>query len=103
SPAAEACLVAAEKALAKGEKEQAVSFYDAVRSAEVEEPLRLAAARGTILARGEQGVSLLVEALNSEDEALRQVALRAARELSGAAVSTALARELDGANPSTQV
>jgi HEAT repeat protein len=59
----------------------------------------LEATRGAILARGEQGIPLLIEQLKSPDKALFQIGLSTARELTGREIAEALAAELDGTAP----
>lgn len=103
SAAAEACLIAAEIENARGRKEASAGLYDAVRSAEVPSPLRLAALRGAILARGEAGVPQLTEALRSAEPAVREMAIRVSREMGGAAVTRTLAGALEPAAPEMQV
>ncbi|MBN2310690.1 MAG: DUF1080 domain-containing protein [Candidatus Hydrogenedentes bacterium] len=81
----------------KGQRAQALAFYDTVRAtANAPAPICAAALRGTILARGgKAAVLLLVEALVGTDGAMADAALRAARELGGGdGVSAALAEAL---------
>lgn len=101
--AAEAALRLAEFESAHGSAQEAVSLYDAVRQAEVPAPLRLAALRGAILARGAKGLPILVEHLDSPDLATRNLALRAARELPDRSVSRDLAKQLDAPSPEQQI
>jgi HEAT repeat protein len=103
SSAAEACLLGAENAMRREKPEAAAALYDAVRGVDVDQPVRLAAIRGAILARREKGVPLLMENLASQETPFREVAMRVARELPGEGVSEALARELSAANASTRV
>ena len=58
------------------------------------------ATRGAILARGKDGIPLLVEQLRSTDKGLFQIGLSTAREFPGRAVDQALAAELDRPRPS---
>lgn len=100
SAAAEGQLIAAQRW--PSEKE-AIKIYDGLRQAPgVPAPYRLAAMRGAILARGAEGLPLLTDALNSGDLALRGIGLRAARELTGAGVTEALAGELSKVKPEVQ-
>ena len=59
----------------------------------------LEATRGAILARGQEGVPLLLEQLRSTDKGLFQIGLGTAREFPGRAVDGALGAELDRAPP----
>jgi HEAT repeat protein len=54
--------------------------------------------RGAILARGSQGLPLLVEQLKSEDKKKLGIGLRTARELHGQDVTEALAKEMGQLN-----
>jgi len=75
--------------------DQAVALYDALRAAPLPSNIRMAAFRGSILARGTAaGLPLLLEQVRSDDPALFSVALRTGLELPGAEVSRALAAEL---------
>jgi HEAT repeat protein len=96
---AEGGIYAAEDLVAAGDKDKAIQIYDAIRSADVSPQRVLEATRGAILARGPQGVPLLVEQLRSNDRRKFAVALQTARELQGAEVADALAAELENATP----
>ena len=96
---AEACVVCAEARHAAGQAAEAVTLFDAVRIAKVSEQRRAEATRGAILARGGDGIPLLVEALRSPEPRLARMGLFTARELgrgerSDAAVAEAVDRAL---------
>jgi HEAT repeat protein len=93
--AAEGCILCAEQFLASGKGAEAAQIYEDVRKAEVPRPRMLEATRGVILARGKEGIPLLVEQLRSNDEGLYQIALFTARELPGNEIDKALAAELE--------
>jgi HEAT repeat protein len=95
SSVAYGCILCAEKAMAGGKSEQAIKLYDRLRQANLPKQRILEATRGAILARGADGLPLLLEQLNSGDLALFSIGLRAARELPGRQVTEALASELD--------
>lgn len=95
SAAAQGCLLCAETDQARGDAAAAVKLYDAVRHAELPKQRIIEATRGAILARGTDGLPLLLEQLRSMDKALFGVGLRVARELPGEGVTQALAAELD--------
>jgi HEAT repeat protein len=59
----------------------------------------LEATRGAILARGKEGIPLLVEQLRSDDKGLFQIGLSTAREFPAREVDQALAAELDRGFP----
>lgn len=103
SAAAEGCIRVAERALTQGKREPAMKFYDAVGRADVPQPLRVAALRGSILSRQSSGISLLLEYLNSDDREIVEVALRVAREIPGAEATAAMADFLKTARPTVQV
>lgn len=99
SAVAEACVLCAEHALADGRTAEAIEIYDQVRAAEVPIQRRLEATRGAILARGNDGIPLLVEQLHSGEKKYFEIALTAARELPGSAIDNALATELPNIAP----
>ncbi|WP_347245269.1 HEAT repeat domain-containing protein [Thermogutta sp.] len=92
--AAEGLLSCADRYLGEGNAAAAQQLYDLVRSADVPKPRRVEATRGAILARGVDGLSLLVEQLKSNDKDLVAIALSTAREIKGPAVAQALVAEL---------
>ncbi len=78
-------------------------IYDRLRKEDSPHQLRAAALRGAILNRGEGGISLLRRSLKSGDLILVDAALRAAREMPGEAVTTALVGCLDGLPDEAQI
>ncbi len=99
SGVAEGCVLSAERLLAEGKSAESAAFYDQVRKAEVPMQRVVEATRGAILARGQDGLTLLLEHLKSPEKALFNVALMTAREFPGAEVDKALAAELATATP----
>jgi len=99
SAVAEGLVLCAERYLAESNSAEATKIYDEVRKAEVPRQRMLEATRGAILARGKDGIPLLVEQLRSNDKGLFQIALGTAREFSGGEVDKALAAELERAFP----
>ncbi len=87
---AEGCILAAEAFMSSGRAGDAVRLYDRVRGLDVFKPRVLEATRGAILARGEAGLPLLREQLESGDKEFLSVGLRTARELEGEVVTRAL-------------
>jgi HEAT repeat protein len=100
--AASGILLAAEAMLAAGNNESARALYDAVRNTTLPASHRAAATRGAILARKSGGVDLLVALLKTEDREMRNVALRATREMRRDELARALLAELDTAKPEVQ-
>lgn len=96
---AEGGILCAERMLAEGKNDTAVAIYDVIRSSDLPKQRILEATRGAIIARGPDGIGLLVEQLQSSDKAMFQMALMTARELAGPGVAKALAGELAGASP----
>ena len=76
-----------------------MAIYDEVRKADVPWQRMLEGTRGAILARGTEGIPLLVEQLQSPHKGIFQIGLSTARELPGREVDKALAGELDRAAP----
>ncbi len=99
SAVAEGCVLCAEQSLREGNTTLATAIYDDVRKADVPMQRIVEATRGAIVARKQDGILLLIENLHSPEKVLFQVALKAARELSGREVDTALAAELALAAP----
>ncbi|MGO9201579.1 MAG: HEAT repeat domain-containing protein [Limisphaerales bacterium] len=99
---AEGCIRCAEKFLAEGKTAKAAKLYDQVREGKVPKQKMLEATRGAILARKTAGLPLLLEQLRSPDKARFNLGLRTARELAGAVVTRALAREMWQARPERQ-
>lgn len=99
SEVAAACVVCAEQALQAGDAELAAEICDQVRLAEVPTQRIVEATRGAIMARGEEGIALLVESLHSPERKLFHVALQTAREMPTQELATALLAEVASASP----
>ena len=99
SAVAEACVLCAERRLLTGNAPEAAEIYDQVRNADVPLQRIVESTRGAILARGQEGVPLLVETLRSPEKKLRQLALATVREFPGNQVDAALAAELKQVSP----
>lgn len=99
SAIAEGCVLCAEQSLAAGDAAVAVEIYDEVRNAEVPQQRIIEGLRGAILARGQEGIPLLIEQFQSPDKVKFQLALGTAREFPGDKVDQALADELTQAKP----
>ncbi len=70
-----ALLACADRLAEQGLRDDALSIYDPLRRETTPAPIRAAATRGAILARGPRGTSLLLEQLRSDDQATADVAL----------------------------
>ena len=101
--AAEACLLAGEALRAAGQKAEAIRLFDLARQLDAGLPIRLAASRGSILARGHEGLPLLLELFQKPQPAFPILAARVARELPGADVGPRLAALLPDASPAVQI
>jgi HEAT repeat protein len=89
----------AEQLLAEGKNDRAAEIYDEIRKADVPKQRVLEATRGAIVARGAQGIPLLVEQLKSPDKKRFGLGLKTARELRGPEVAKALSAQLAEATP----
>ncbi|MBM4042605.1 MAG: hypothetical protein FJ290_29300, partial [Planctomycetes bacterium] len=86
---------AAEGLAAAGKKDRALGAYDILAALKpAPQQVRMGALRGGILARGDEGIPLLLEAVRGSDPIRLRAATRAAMELPGPAVVKALADEL---------
>lgn len=95
---AEACVECGERLRAAGDAASAVALFQAVRAAEVSEQRRAEATRAAILARGQDGIPLLVDLLKSTPQRLFNMGLFTARELAvGPDRDLTLASEVDRA------
>jgi len=100
---ADGCLRAADALLASGKRDKAVALYDRVRATQAPRHVRMAAMRGSILARGEAGVALLMEQIKGDDNGMFSVALRVSREIPGSKLTQALAAVAGKLAPEKQV
>ena len=98
---ADACLVCAQRLLTQDDRQRALGLYATVGSGDVPEHLRMAATSGAILAQGKDGLPLLIEQLNSEDDARFRLALWAARRMD-ADVSAELVAQFAKQSPARQ-
>jgi HEAT repeat protein len=95
---AEAAVLCAANLHAAGKGEEAVALCGVVRAADVSEQRRAEAIRGTIIAKGREGIPLLVETLASPTKRLANMAVFTARDLGrGDAADATLAAEVDSA------
>ena len=99
SAIAEGCVLCAERLHASGNLASATEIYDEIRAADVPKQRIIEATRGAILARGQEGIRLLLEAFRSPDKKMFQLALSTAREFPGGEVDRALVEEMASASP----
>lgn len=100
--AAEGGLLGADRLFDAGRRPEAVVWYDAVRRADLPEPLRVTASRGAILARSSGGMALLIEALQSDSEAMRDMALLTFRDVREPGAAATLAAVMPKLTPALQ-
>ena len=91
---AEGCVLCAERLHSEGKSADAIAIYDEVRAAEVHLLRIVEATRGAILARGQDGIPLLVEQLHADDRTLFRLALGTAREFPGSEIDQVLVTEM---------
>ena len=96
---ADASLACADGLSDRGQQEDAVAMYDALGKIELPKHIHEAAAHWAILARGPDGIDLLVEHLQADDEEMFAVGLRTAHLLAGDDVSETLVAQLDDLSP----
>jgi HEAT repeat protein len=102
--AAMGCGYCAEKMFKEGKADDAVKIYDAIgATADLAKQRMLEAKRGSILARKNAGIPLLIEALKSPDKQIYGIGLRTARELPGPEATQAIVTELEKAAPQQQI
>ncbi len=102
SSVAQGCLLSAESLMSQGKNAAAAQLYDQVRETQVSQQRFLEATRGAILARGSEGVPLLLELLQSTDQRNHAMGLSVARELQGETVTGALLTEIERTSPQRQ-
>ena len=96
---AEGCVLCAERFMSEGKSAEAVAIYDEVRNADVPMQRIVEATRGAILARGQDGIPLLLQQFQSPEKPLFQLALTTAREFPGSEIDKVLVTELNRATP----
>jgi HEAT repeat protein len=99
---ADGCLTCAEVLVAKGKKESAIALYQAVAKADVPRYLKIAALGGQFRLQRAEAKDLLLAQLRSPDDAFFDLGLAVAREMPGAAITAALAKEAQRLPPERQ-
>ena len=90
---------APEKLLFQDQAAQATEIYDEVRKSKLPQQRIIEATRGAILARGQDGIPLLLELFQASEKPMFQLGLTVAREFPGKQVDVALAAEIKKAKP----
>jgi len=101
--AADAALKGVGRLVDMNKHTEAEKLLDVIRRSDVPGHIRIAATYNAIIIRGSSGLPLLIEQLKSDDSAMVDVALRAAREMPGPEVTEALVAELVELQPNVQV
>ncbi len=96
---AEGCIYCAERCLSVGKLPRALDLYDHVRKSEVPDQRIIEATRGAILARGADGMVLLVEQLNSAEKKFFLLGLQTLREIPASSADAALFADLKKHSP----
>ncbi|MEZ6127795.1 MAG: hypothetical protein R3C59_03875 [Planctomycetaceae bacterium] len=99
SAVAEGCVLCAERLASDGHAKVATEIYDEVRKSDVPLQRIIEATRGSILARGQDGIPLLMETFQSDERKLIQLALGTVREFPGNEIDKVLATELSQTTP----
>ncbi len=97
-------LLVGQRLAKTGNTQAAIDVFDLLRDGEVSKPCRIGATRNAILARGAQGVELMVEQLKSSDPDCFQTGLAVSRVLPGEGATKSLTDSLDTeSSPKRQV
>ena len=102
SEVADAIVRCAEKDMAAGNKKEAIRLYELVSKADVPQTRALEGVRGAIIARGSDGLPMLVDLLKSADKKRFALGLKLSREIAAPEVTAALLAELGQASPARQ-
>ncbi len=101
---ASALLLVGQRLAKTGNTQAAIGVFDLLRDAEVPKPCRIGATQNAILARGAQGVDLMVEQLKSSDRDFFQTGLAVSRVLPGERATKGLTDSLETeSSPDRQV
>jgi len=100
---AEGYLMCAEAAARSGQTARAMAMYDRLRTVEVPPSTRMAAVYGAIVTRGPAGVELVIQQIHEGSPQMWAVALRAAAEIPGRELTSAMARQIPSLPSEKQV
>ncbi|HOX39259.1 MAG TPA: DUF1080 domain-containing protein [Candidatus Brocadiia bacterium] len=101
--ATDALLKCGDIAFSEGRKDEAAAIYEKLYADWEPRTVRIAALRGILTCRGEDGMPLALEALKGNDPQLQSVVLERIRNLKGGKITAAMADAVPGAEPITQV
>ena len=90
-----ALLAAGQRLVKSGNSQAAIDVFDQVRSADLPKAYRIGATENAILARGADGVGLMVEQLKSSDVDYLRAGLSVSRVLPGESATEALSEALE--------
>jgi HEAT repeat protein len=99
----EALMRCAESLAAQGQNDEAIAIYDRLRALQGPHQVRAGGLRGAVLARGKEGLPILLAAIRGADYSLTEAAARTAVEMPGPDVTPALAAEVAKLPPDKQV
>ncbi len=100
---AEGLFRCAEALSARGQQKSAAEIYDQLLAAGLSHQIRAGGLRGAILARGQDGVTLLAQHLKGNDPILFLAALKTAQEVPGPKISEILIAELNRPGADRQI
>ena len=99
SAIAEGCVLCAEQMWIDGNTDKAIEIYDEIRESELPKQRIIEATRGAILARGDEGIPMLMDLFSSSDKHMFNLALGTAREFPGTNVDKEFAKALANTTP----
>ena len=99
SAVAESCVRCAERLEREGKKAEAIAIYDEIREADLPQQRIIEATRGAVLARGENGIPMLLALLKSPEKKFFRLALGMIREFPGDRIDQSLPAVLGEAPP----
>ena len=99
SAIAEGCVLCAEQMWIDGNTDKAIEIYDEIRESELPKQRVIEATRGAILARGDEGIPMLMDLFSSSDKHMFNLALGTAREFPGTNVDKEFAKALADTTP----
>lgn len=88
--AGDALITVSDNLMKRDMGEIAARVFDRTRQAKVSRPIQVAATRGAVLARGDEGMAMLVDLLKGEEFDMFNLGLWITREMPGATVAKAV-------------
>jgi HEAT repeat protein len=96
---AEGCIYCADQLRKADQLSEAIEIYDMIRLSELPRQRVVEATRGSILARADEGIPLLIDLLGSSDYRLFALGLQTAREMTSDQVGRSLIAEIAKSTP----